>query len=550
MSPRARRALFAAATTAFAFGHVLVARGSLVGRPEGELRDHAWVAWVVREALAHGRSPLHTALGGAPDGVALYPLDPLHQAFITLWSGALGLVGAMNLHAAASYFVLVYGAQKLAAGRGALAELTIGALGALSPAFLGPFADTQTEGMAAGWLLLFLGELCSPQPRAARAALWGAILVGTGPYLAHAVAVLAGLLWMWRRLSLRWAAAVLVWSAFLAATMWVTEARPGGALGARAAQMADAARPPRSSPLGVQAPPPLPDTGVARRVAAYPGAAETGPRRHAPWLLGALVVLALREPRARLPAALAVGYALVAAGNRWGATQLDVPTPYDLFWRVYPLARFAWKPAQYAVPATAFALLAAAGAFPLPGPAPGWRRWAAPALAIGAVVELVLRSPTPLPLPAVRLEPRPVWLTLGEGGAVVEYPCRDRSPPGAPPVADVLLGPLWHGRALGESHRGPHDRANARGAHPRLLDALEAAATGRGDDALAHAVPRAAADGFTDLLVLGAVLGEAPTARLARALEASGATRVATPDGAPAWPDGVQHYRLRVADVP
>lgn len=539
MSPRRRRLAFALVLTLVAFAGVLSHPGAVVGRPEGELRDHVWLSWVLAQELWAGHLPLGSALGGVPEGLRVYPLDPLHQLLIALGTPALGVVLALDLQAMLAYFALVYGGQKLADGRGWPAELTLGTLAGLSPAFLGAFADTQTEGMSAGWLLLFLGELFAPTPRPARAALWGAVLVATGPYLAHGVAVVAVVTWLLRRFPLKLAAPVVLWAGLLGVAMWTTESGRDGALGARASQMEKATRPPRSSPLGVQAPPPLPDTGVVRHLGDYPGAAETGPRRAAPWLLGGLVLLGLADRRARVPAALAAAYGLVALGNRWGAVQVANSTPYDVFWQVYPLARYAWKPAQYAVPATAFALMAAAGAF---APGAPWRTRLAPLVGVGAVVELLARSPTPLPLPASALVPRPVWSALGEGGAVVEYPCRHRSPPGVPPVSDALLGPLWHGRGVGETHRGSSQ------AHTELVDALDAVAFARREAPLDGLLRDAAGDGLTDVLVLGPLLGEVPATRLVRALQASGATVVPpSGDGLPAgeaWPDGVVHLRL------
>ncbi len=532
---RLRRVLVAAAITMIAFGRVLANPGSVVGRPEGELRDHAWLAWVFSRELWSGSSPLQSALGGAPDGMRVYPLDPLHQLIIGLVEPIAGVVTGLNVQAALAFFALAYGAQKLAAGRGVLVELTMAVLAALSPAFLGAFTDTQTEGMSAGWLLCFLSELYAERPRPWRAAAWGAVLLATGPYLAHGIAVVAVATWLIRRLPLLPTLPVIALAAALGGAMWQAEFADGGALTARSEQMRDATRPPRSTPLGVRAPPPLPDTGVVRHLSDYPGASETGPRRAAPWLLGALVVVSLRERRARVPVALALGYALVALGNRWGATQLPFTTPYDLFWRLYPLAHYAWKPAQYAVPATAFALVAVAHGLPSLG---GRWRFAGLLLAGGAMIELIARSPTPLPLPASALVPRAVWTTLGAGGALVEFPCRDRSPPGVPPVSDVLLGPLWHGRALGETNRA------ARGVHLRLLDALERGAAGNPGASFDAAVDAASDAGFTDVLVLGALLGEGATARLERALVDEGAQLIPPRSAAGAWPDGVRHYRL------
>lgn len=524
---RARRAAFAFGVALLAFWRVWLPSGGLqvLGRPEGELRDHLWLSWVfARELWDRHALTLHTKLAAFPDGLSVYPLDPLHQAAILLLEPAIGVVAAVNVVAFLLFAVLVYGGQKLAAsaGAGVRAELACGVLAAVSPAFLGAFADTQTEGMASGWLLLLLAELFADSPRPWRAALWGCVLLGTGPYLAHGVAGVCVITWLWRRFPLHASLPVIATATLLGLALWTTESGAGGALTSRSAQLTSATRPPRSTPLGVEAPPPLPDDGVVRHVSSYPGAAETGPRRAAPWLFVALFLFAVRDRRARVPAALAFAYAAIAAGNRFGGNGEPAAflTPYEAFWRWMPFAKYAWKPAQYAVPATAFALLAVARGWPRDPRRPGLA-WLAGAVAIAAGLEATLREPTPLPLPASTLHPREAWSHLPTGGgAVIEFPCRDRGVPGHPPVADVLLGPLWHGRSLGETpNRG------AGGAHEVMLASLEGAITGhlsREARPLGQAMAQANKAGFTDLLILGSVLGSEATVRLTGALTEAG----------------------------
>ncbi len=536
--PRLRRVGVALLTAAFAFSGVF-ASGGVVGRPEGEVRDHLWVLWGVSRSVAAGESPLLATWAGTPGGVPLYPLDPLNHALFALLTPLLGPVAALNVLAFLLYTLLVYGGQKLAArsGAGVVAELLTGLLAATAPAFLGPFADSQTEGMAAGWLLMLLSELFGQQPRPLRASLWGAALLASAPYPAHAVAVVVAVVWLLRRLPMAAALPALIAGVAAAALLYTTETELGGALHARQAHLAQASAPPRSSPLGVAAPPPLPDDGVVRHAAPYPGAAETGPRREAGWMLGGIVLVALAWRPSRAPAVLALGYAAVAAGNRLGGSGLptDFLTPYELFWRYYPLARYAWKPAQYVVPAVALALVAFALAWRAAG---GRGRLVLGGLAVAALAETSLRSSTPLPLPASTLHPRAAWVALAENpdvGAVIEYPCRDRGVPGRPPVADVLLGPLWHGRALGETpNRGTS------GPHRSLLDGLEAAASGRPSD-LSRALREARAAGFGHLLLLGAQLPADAVARLSTALAEAGATP------SPVDPEGTLHVALPTA---
>lgn len=525
MSPRSRRVLVACALAAVAFAHAWPSpSGRVVGIPEGEARQHLWVAWMVCTSLARGELPVHTSLAGFPAGIDLFPLDPANQALVALLRPLAGLVAAFNLAALAAYALAVLGAQRLAGalGQGVKGELVAALLVGTGAPVLGAYVDTVTEAMGAGWWLLLLAELAGPSPRPGRTWLYATGLLLTGPYLPHATVPLFVVLALRRRLSMVAVLGIGLVGLVLALGLHAAEGGEGGMLAERAS-MAPPDYPPRTAPLGTLAPPPTPDVGVVRHLVDYAPAVETGPRRWVPWALVVAGLLALGDRRGRWLLAASAAYAALAAGSArgeaWGPFPAGWPTPFDLFYRYYPGGELAWKPAQYAVPAYLLLVAAACRAPPRLGLV----------LGLVAVAESQLRGPTPLPLPASSLHPWSAWTGLAEpaqapsgsdhpdagiAGAVVEFPCRDRwLAKTVPPLADSLLGPLWHQRPLGDTL----ERAPRHGALPLLL-ALEAAAReGQGvvpgparrrppPPTLASAVATATERGFTHLVVVGPFL--------------------------------------------
>ncbi|MCB9758340.1 MAG: hypothetical protein H6739_00730 [Alphaproteobacteria bacterium] len=61
----------------------VLADGAL-GHPTGDLADHYWGAWWVSEGLLQGRWPTETALTHQPEGGALWHIDPVGAALVTL----------------------------------------------------------------------------------------------------------------------------------------------------------------------------------------------------------------------------------------------------------------------------------------------------------------------------------------------------------------------------------------------------------------------------------------------------------------------------------
>ncbi len=508
--------------TSRSWGHMRV-----IGRLDGELRDHLWVAWMVGERLRHGAIPLTFPEAGFPQGIALYPLDPLHQGAIAIVGAVVGLLPAVGLVATALYALTGIGAGRLALALGSSRSgAVIAAMAAmLGPPILGPFSDTQTEGMGAGWVLLMVSELAASRPSGWRAALFGMAVVASSPYLAHVVGPVAVVVYVARRLPWAPALTVAVVSAALFAAFLHAEGGEHGRIAARAIR---ADHPPISATSDVL-PRAVVQTAVTRAVAPYPSPTETGPRKWAGWAMPCAALLAMvaafvrRHKRTLVVAAAALACASLAVGS---GQAHGMTFPYDAFWRWFPGGNLAWKPSQYGVPAWGLAAAVLATLPTLP---------AVLSLALIAA-ETQLRGPTPLPLPATLLAPRAAWTALATepDGGLIQFPARARAPD-RPLPADELLGPLFHHRPLGETF----DRGRNR-IHIELLEAL-AAAAGLRADRRAPPLPRALAyvghEGFRVLLVHTDLLGETPSARLELALSALVPT-------IQRWPDGTIAYRL------
>lgn len=527
----------------------------VVGRPEGEFRDHVWVSWMITERVWTDHAlPIHFPLASFPEGIGLYPLDPLNQAAITLLTPLLGHLPAFLLVGTALLALAGHGADRLAVacGAGPAGALAAGLVSQLGPPLLGVHADAQTEGMGAGWAPWLVATLVEDAPwdraRALRAGGLAAALVLSAPYQAHALSLVAvpllGIL-LWRRrlplVRLVQAGLVALPALLVAAGgLWLGESHAHGQLTARARDLGD--WPPRTALRGVEVPPVLPQVSATSPVVvrSWPREARympptTGPRRWAGWVLPLVTAgLLLRAGPGRRLALVSAVYASLALGSarEWDALSLGdgrrVPLPFDLWYRHYPGGHLAWKPAQYAVPAWSFA---AAGVGTLPGP------WSL--VAGGAVVaEAWLRGPTPPPLPVMEVPPVPVFDDLRDAapGGVVEFPGRARGPFGPETLPfDSLLFQRQHRHPIGESFGRGENRP-----YLALMDALATTVGWPGPvgpplpEAWAHATAR----GFRHLVVHGSMFRPEEASRLRAAIQplAAGSPRT--------YPDGVWWYAM------
>lgn len=526
--------LCAFAFTAPAWGDPL---HRFVGRSEGEIRDHAWVAWLVHHRITVEHAlPLRFPMAGFPRGIALYPLDPLNQLAVTALAPLVGLAPALLALTTALLALsgIAGGRLAVALGAGSARATAVAVAVMLGPPVLGPFVDGQTEGMGAGWALMALATLVGPEPwtwrRGLRLGLEGAALIASAPYQAHAWTLVGGLLVgalaLRRRLprAALWALVVLL-PVGLACGAGLHHAESGQD-GQITARTRSGAWPPRTMAKAAVLPPVQPQVGVTPTpVAAWPRelrylAPTTGPRRWSGVVLpvaaalAALATLRRGTPAGRRRAAWALlggagVYAALAAGSAHDHG-LERPLPFDLWYRYYPLGRLAWKPQQYAVPAWQLASVAIGL---LPTPVAGLA-----AAAIG--VEVLATGPVRLPLPALALEPQPWMTTLRDTspGPVIEFPSRARSQIGSGAMPwDELLAQTVHAQPIGDPF--------GRGENPiyqGVEDALGRAAGWRVPPAapnVSTALSVAEHAGFRALVVHAETMSVADAGRLRASLE-------------------------------
>lgn len=443
-----------------------------VGRAEGEIRDHVWIAWLVQHRVwADHALPLSFPNVGFPAGITLYPLDPLNQLAVTVLTPLIGLAPALLLLTTTLLALsgIAGGRLATALGLSPTRAALVGVLTMIGPPILGSFVDGQTEGMGSCWALFALATFVDRASwqgipgvrRGLRLGLEGAALIASSPYQAHAWTLAGGLLLV--ALVVRRSFPPL---ALLALLIWLPVGVVCGASlhhaeGGRTGQITQRSRtgdwPPRTIVPAAALPPEQPHVGsTPTTVMPWPRELRlmpptTGPRRWAGVTLPILVGLAaltaalrLRGPRkreGRAALALAAGamlYASIAIGSAHDYG-LNTALPFDWWYRLYPLARLAWKPQQYAVPAWQLASIAA-------GFAP------TPLLLIGtliAILEIQLTSPVQLPLPALQFDPQP-WMSAVDG-PVIEFPSRGRARGGVGRLPyDELLAQTVHEQPIAD----------------------------------------------------------------------------------------------------
>lgn len=540
---RARVAVHAAVAFAVTFHLWGDPAHRVLGRAEGEFRDHLWVSWLVQHRIGAGASPLFFPEAGFPDGIPLYPLDPLNQAVLALLTPLLGLFPAYALLAFALLLLAGHGAARLAdaAGASVAGGTLAGALFQVGPPILGVFADTQTEGMGTGWALWAVALLAAPGPWPARRALGlgltSAAAVLSAPYQAHALTLVGVPLLVYRlwngmpARALALAGLVALPAAALAGVgLLTTESHSSGQITSRAR---GGDWPPRTALRSPVVPPQIEQVAdTPRNIHAWPRESRflppsTGPRREVGWAAPVLVGTLLLAARSRWLALGAVMYASLALGSArdWntGPPSEWIPLPFDLWYRYFPGGHFAWKPHQYAVAAWAFACAAI-----------GAGRW--PGLALLPFLELQFRGATPLPLPVMEVKPLPIHLALRDAdpGGVIEFPCRARGRLGPETLPfDSLLHQIVHEHPIGETF--------GRGQNPAWRSAVDSLASslrwpGPDGPPVAQALSHARDRGFRHLVVFESALTERERGILGAAL--------VPVLGVPTTVEGVGWYRM------
>jgi hypothetical protein len=430
---------------------------SVLGRAEGELRDHLWVAYLVQERLKNLELPVFFPEANWPLGIKLYPLDPLFQLLVFILL-PVGFFPAFWLISMLGLVMTGWGVERLALalGSGKRGAVLAGVVGMLGPPILGFYVDTQSEGFGCGLGAHALASVLGPKP--VWAGFWLALLLLSSPYQAHALAgvVVGWALWRGWRVGLGVLGASGPVALLVGAALLWAEGEEGGT--GQGGQLMVRAKPGDWPPLVASRLEVVPEASPAdpmffQEVHEWEHTPErappvTGPRRWSGLLLPLLVleawVLAWRQKRWAVLVILAfsVGYGSLSLGSGREFLKRDIMLPFDAWYRWAPLGKLAWKPQVYAVPAWWLAVGATAAILP-------------EGALLLVLLEVETMGPTRGFLPVIKLKEQPWQRVLQEKkGGVVEFPSRGCSREGVDRMpADVLLGPIFHHRPLGETFR-------------------------------------------------------------------------------------------------
>ncbi|MCK6522795.1 hypothetical protein L6R49_15305 [Myxococcota bacterium] len=379
------------------------ARGELIGQPYTDLYPAVWgLWWFVSEQPG---LPLHTALLGAPEGMAFYYSSPLRGWLATPLLGVLGLTTTWNLLlvlARAATVGCAFGAAR-AWGLTPAGALTAAAVYGAAPFFQGYAVEGIVEGTD-GWALA-LWIWAVGRERVGWASLAFALTALSSWYMAATACLLALFL---GRIGLLSALGGLVLSA---PALWAF-------LGAF----------PARDPLDPEVRAAM---GTTLRLAAPGSLAGLNPFAQTSWVGVVAPILALLAARRR---PLAVAALTLCAGLSFGVGP---------WFELPPLSALRFPYRLHAGTLAALALLAGLGVERL-----GLGRWVAPLI----VAEGLLLSPIEPVLPGAPAELPGLYATLPPGDVLLDLPGPLAMPPGEPnpsrPRARfVLYAQTVHGRA-------------------------------------------------------------------------------------------------------
>ena len=378
-------------------------RGELVGQPYTDLYPAVWgLWWFVSEQPG---LPLHTALLGAPEGLAFYYSSPIRGWLATPILGVLGLTSTWNLLlvlARAATVGCAFGAAR-AWGLSPSGALTAAAVYGAAPFFQGYAVEGIVEGTDGWALALWLWAV--GRGRVGWAALGFALTALSSWYMAATACLLAPFL---GRVGLISAAGGLV----LSAPALV------GFLGAFPARepLDPAVRAAMGTTLGLSQP------GVTSGLNPFAQTSWTG-------VVAPILALTAARSRPWVAAALLLCAALSFGVGPW----FELP----------PLSALRFPYRLHAGTLAALALLAGLGVERL-----GLGRWVAPLI----VLEGLLLSPIEPVLPGSPADLPALYAALPPGEVLLDLPGPLAMPPGEPnpsrPRARfVLYAQTVHGRA-------------------------------------------------------------------------------------------------------
>lgn len=426
--------------------------GGLLGHPGNDTWNHAWGYWWVGEGLLReGRIPLSTPLLNHPYGGSLFFIDTFNAAASAPLAAAAGLPVAYNVTVILGLGLNAFGAWMLA--RHALRDDAWAALPAViygcSAHILGQAYNGITETLNAGWLPLFgLGLLRTlERPRLGRGLWMGLMLAlcALSNFYYGLFGVLLGVMVVLHRAitsprQVRWGAFFLssavgavLFSALvlpvlgtLSSTVEADDAMVtrdpefvwASLLNHNMTDVVSFFRPGRHYSPDLKA-----LYGEDLLIVLYLGWVALG--------LGAAAVL-LSRPRRELGLWLwlgavfwvfSLGPYLHVAGEYVRVEGRQLPLPFLTFFEAFPLFSRISHPFRFVVPTTlALGVLAGFGARALAARLrlPGGLVLGGSVVAV--LVEILLLSPAPWPLPRCEARIPAVYQQLGAEGAVLDLP--------------------------------------------------------------------------------------------------------------------------------
>jgi hypothetical protein len=431
---------------------VLDLRGSMIGHPGNDTWNHAWGYWWLLDGLAReGQLPVSTDLLNFPTGGSLFFID----TFNALWSMPLALVGgvplAVNVVVILGFALNAFGSWLLGREvlRDPIAAWVPAVIFASSAHILGQTYNGITETVNAGWIPLYLWTLWRllDRPRWGRAAALGLTLAicsvsnfyyGLFAILASVVLVLHRLIQepyrvRWWRFGFGTVVGAVLYSGLVLPVL-------------RALQTsidADDAMVNRDPEFVWQS---LLNHNMTDLVSMFrPGRVYSPDLKalygedllivvYLGWAAIALAVWAFWSSRPRkelsvwalftlIFAVFALGPYLNVGGEYLVVDGDRIPLPFYVFFKAFPLFERISHPFRFVVPATiGLGMLAGFGARSLR------RRLSLdPRITVGALsalilVELLLLSPAPWPLPRCEADIPQVYADLQGEGAVLDLP--------------------------------------------------------------------------------------------------------------------------------
>ena len=163
----------AVATLGFVYPVVLRPASHVGSGPHSEVWGHLWAHWLMGHGLSRGESPFHASLVNCPDGMPLYPVDPLNAVITTVFRPIIGLVAAFDLMMIGlllATMVAVY-LLSLELGASRWAATGAGIIAGLGPYVRASFIDGYSEALGLFWGVLVLRSLVRQlrDPRPSRA---------------------------------------------------------------------------------------------------------------------------------------------------------------------------------------------------------------------------------------------------------------------------------------------------------------------------------------------------------------------------------------------